>query len=184
MQTGVRVLGWIFGLTMILLSLMVTVETIVRKVFSVSIGGVDELSGYAVALVGPVAFAIALAERSHIRINILYLRLSKNARRLLDAASIFSLTILSMFLTVFAYRTVLDTDQFNSLAQTPWATPLIYPQSLWLLSSAIFSWLALVLLARGLWLARRGDWLALDRALAPGSIEEELEAELQDLKKR
>lgn len=184
MQTVIRLIGWIFGLTMVALSIMVTIETIVRKIFSVSLGGVDELSGYAVAIAGPLAFAIALIERSHIRINILYLRLSVSARRLLDFLSILSLTVLSVFLSFFALRTVMDTYQLKSLAQTPWATPLIYPQSLWIIAMAVFALVSLYLLAKAILLARRKDWASMERCLAPGSLEEELKAELQDMKGR
>ena len=56
---------------MLALSAAVTVETIVRKLFSVSLGGVDELSGYAIAIGAPLAFAVALIEhrRGDIRIS-------------------------------------------------------------------------------------------------------------------
>jgi TRAP-type C4-dicarboxylate transport system permease small subunit len=183
-QAVTRFLGWVFGLTMVALSIMVTIETIVRKLFSVSLGGVDELSGYAVAIAGPLAFAIALTQRSHIRINILYLRLSQPTRRLLDFLSVFSLAALSVFLSFFALRTVLDTYQLKSLAQTPWATPLIYPQSLWVIAMAVFSLVSLYLLGKAALLAYRKDWNSMQRCLAPGSLEEELKAELQDMKER
>ena len=184
MQATIRFLGWLFGLTMVALSIMVTVETIIRKLFSISLGGVDELSGYAVAIAGPLAFAIALIERSHIRINILYLRLSLSARRLLDFLSMIALVALSAFLSFFAYRTLVDTYQLKSLAQTPWATPLIYPQTLWIIGMCIFSVVAIFMLIKAVWLAQRKDWAGVDRCLAPGSLEEELKAELEDLKGR
>lgn len=184
MSGWIRALGWVFGVTMIVLSFMVTIETVIRKLFSVSLGGVDELSGYAVAVIGPLAFAIALVERSHIRINILYLRLTRPVKRVLDALSILTLVLLAGFLTAFAFRTLADTDRFNALAQTPWATPLVYPQSLWLVSTAVFSVTALVVLARAVWSARQRDWNGFDRTLSPGTVEEELRAELEDLDRR
>ncbi len=50
MQALGKFCGIVFGTVMIVLSLVVTVETIIRKVFSVLLGGVDELSGYAIAV--------------------------------------------------------------------------------------------------------------------------------------
>jgi hypothetical protein len=50
-------------------------ETVVRKLFSFSLGGVDEMSGYAIAIGAPLAFAVALVEQSHIRINILHMQM-------------------------------------------------------------------------------------------------------------
>jgi TRAP-type C4-dicarboxylate transport system permease small subunit len=184
MKSLTRLLGWVFGLTMLALSVMVTIETLVRKLFSISLGGVDELSGYAVAIAGPLAITIALIESAHIRINIFYLRMSRPARRVLDVLSMIALTILSGFLSFFAYRTVMDTYQFKSLAQTPWATPMIYPQSLWLLALLIFTATTLILLAKSFVFLNRKDWEAMDQILAPESLEDELKAELEDLKVR
>ncbi len=184
MKSLARLLGWIFGLTMLTLSVMVTIETLVRKLFSISLGGVDELSGYAVAIAGPLAITIALIECAHIRINIFYLRMSRPARRILDMLSMIALTILSSFLSFFAYRTVMDTYQFKSLAQTPWATPMIYPQSLWLLALLVFTATTLFLLVRSFVFLKHKDWEAMDQILAPESLEDELKAELEDLKVR
>ncbi len=184
MKPFVRILGWLFGLTMLALSVMVTIETLVRKIFSISLGGVDELSGYAVAIAGPLAFTIALIECAHIRINIFYLRMSRTTRRLLDVASMIALTVLSGFLSFFAYRTVMDTQHFKSLAQTPWATPLIYPQTLWLIALLVFTATTLYLLLRSLIYLTQKNWDAVDNILAPESLEDELKAELEDLKIR
>ena len=77
--------GIVFGVIMISLSLIVTVETIIRKAFSVSLGGVDELAGYAIAIGAPLAFAIAVIEQSHIRINLLYMKLPRPVQAALNA---------------------------------------------------------------------------------------------------
>ena len=87
MQGYARAASLIFGVMMLLLSAAVTVETLVRKLFSVSLGGVDELSGYAIAVGAPLAFAVALIDRSHIRINLLYQGMGARARAMLDAGA-------------------------------------------------------------------------------------------------
>jgi TRAP-type C4-dicarboxylate transport system permease small subunit len=184
MQAWVRGAALVFGAMMLLLSAAVTVETLVRKLFSISLGGVDELSGYAIAVGAPLAFAIALIERSHIRINLLYVRLGARARGLLDALSVLALGGLAIFLLVFTVRTVLDTRAFNSIAQTPWATPLIYPQAVWLLAMAVFALPAAWLMLRALALLARRDWTELTRNFGPVTVEEELQAELDDLARR
>ncbi|XQU07390.1 hypothetical protein P4544_12030 [Halomonas sp. LY9] len=43
MTTYSRVLGIMFGSVMLLLALLITLETLIRKFFSLSLGGVDEL---------------------------------------------------------------------------------------------------------------------------------------------
>jgi TRAP-type C4-dicarboxylate transport system permease small subunit len=176
--------AWIFGAIMIVLSLLVTVETVVRKVFSISLGGVDELSGYAIAIGAPLAFAVASLEHSHIRINLLYAKLPAQAQAILNVLAVLSIATAALFFALFASRTLTDTIEYKSIAQTPWATPLVYPQSIWLVSMVVFAAIAclLALLAlRALVSGRIGDLAA---KFGPERVEDELSAELEQLKQR
>lgn len=184
MQRYSRAASLIFGVLMLALAAAVTLETLVRKIFSVSLGGVDELSGYAIAVGAPLAFAVALLERSHIRINIFYLRLGERARGILDAMALLSLGALAIFLFVFTVVTVRETHAYQSIAQTPWATPLIYPQALWLAAMAAFLVPAVWLAIKAMLMLARRDWKGLIHLGGPGTVEEELKAELDDLKRR
>ncbi len=179
-----RWLGTVFGVLMLVLSVAVAVETLVRKLFSVSLGGVDELSGYAIAVGAPLAFAVALINRSHIRINLLHMRLPARAQSLLNVAAAVTLGVLAVYLFVFCVRTVMETHTYRSIAQTPWATPLIYPQVLWMLAMSVFALCAVVLAMRSIQLAVRRRWEELDREFHPVSVEEELRSELEDLERR
>ncbi|MFA5538124.1 MAG: TRAP transporter small permease [Gemmobacter sp.] len=184
LNTYARFLGVFFGASMILLSVLIAVETIVRKSFSVSLGGVDEWGGYAMAIGAPIAFAVALVEQAHIRINLLHQRLSRRTRAVLNAVSMLSMGILSLYLLYFTVKTVIDTQTYRSIAQTPMATPLIYPQSIWLVAMALFALTAVLLTARALILLAGRDWAALNQQFGPASAQEELDAELEDAKKR
>lgn len=184
MQRFSRAASLIFGVLMVVLSVAVTLETLLRKMFSFSLGGIDELSGYAIAIGAPLAFAVALLERSHIRINVLYLKLGERTRALLDALSVAAMAALALFLFIFTVVTVRETQAYQSIAQTPWATPLIYPQALWLAAMAAFLVPALWMLARAVSLLLRRDWNGLIHDGSPASVEEELKAELDDLKRR
>lgn len=184
MQAYARIASLVFGITMLALSATVTFETILRKLFSLSLGGVDELSGYAIAIGAPLAFAVALIEQSHIRINLLHLRMPRRLQGGLNAAAAMSLAALSVFLLVFTLQTVRDTQTYKSIAQTPWATPLIWPQSAWLLAMALFALPAVWMGLKALGLLLRGDTDALVQGFGPGSAEEELQAELEDLERR
>jgi len=184
METSAKVMGIIFGATMILLSVAVTIETLLRKLFAHSMAGIDELGGYAIAISAPLCFAVALIERSHIRINLLQMRLSRPVQAVLNALAALSMGVLGAYLLYFTVQTVIDTQAYQSIAQTPWATPLIYPQSVWLVAMAVFTVVALVLAWRALILLAHGNWPALNRQFGPSSAQEELEAELEDLEKR
>ncbi|PMR72444.1 TRAP transporter small permease subunit [Billgrantia endophytica] len=184
MNTYARFLGILFGAMMILLALLITLETIIRKVFSLSLGGVDELGGYAIAIAAPLAFCVAMVEQAHIRINLLHMRLPATVQAVLNALAALSLGLLAAFLLYFTVQTVQDTQAYRSIAQTPWATPLIYPQSVWLVAMSAFALAAFVLSAKALLLLARRDWKALNRRFGPSSAQDELEAELADLEKR
>lgn len=184
MERSVRIAGIVFGAIMIGLSLVVTVETVIRKLFSITFGGVDELSGYAIAIGAPLAFAVAVVEQSHIRINLLHMKLPRVAQATLNAMASLSLGILAFFFFVFTVNTVNDTLAYNAIAQTPWATPLIYPQFVWLLAVAFFTVVAVVIAVRAMAMLLRGRWDDLVQRFGPEGIEEEIEAELRDLERR
>ena len=60
--------GGIFGVLVII----VTIETIARKLFNVSLQGADELGGYALAIGSTLAFSLAVFGRNHIRVDVLH----------------------------------------------------------------------------------------------------------------
>jgi len=179
-----RMAGYAFGAIMITLSLLITVETLIRKLYSISLGGIDELSGYAIAIGAPLAFAVASLEQSHIRINLLYVKLPQFTQAILNAVAAVSIGGLAVFFLVFTIGTVKDTISYKSIAQTPWATPLVYPQTLWLVASVVFAVVASLLAVRAAWLLLRGNMSALAQTYGPERIEDELESELADLKQR
>lgn len=179
-----RILGIIFGIMMLLLAVLITFETLIRKFFSLSLGGVDELGGYAIAIAAPLAFCVAMVEQSHIRINLLHMRLPTTVQAVLNALAALSMGLLAAFLLYFTVQTVLDTHMYRSIAQTPWATPLIYPQAVWLVAMAAFSVAAALLSAKAILLLLKRDWKTLNRQFGPSSATDELEAELADLEQR
>ena len=174
----------LFGVTMLALAVLVTIETVLRKLLSISLGGVDELAGYSIAVGAPLCFGVALLERAHIRINIVYIYLSPRVKAWLDYLSVLSIGLLALFLFAFSVKTVMETQAYRSIAQTPWATPLIYPQAVWLVAMAIFLAPALWVQGRALALLVRGKPAALSAEFGPDTPEDELKAELDDLRRR
>lgn len=184
MERYSRILGIIFGVMMISLSLAVTAETLLRKFLSYSLGGIDELGGYAIAIAAPLTFTVALIGRSHIRINQLTQYFPRKLQAALDVAAVLSMMLLAVFFFWFTVQTVLETREYRSIAQTPWATPLIWPQSIWLITSITFPVAGIVLAVRAVQLLLRRDWTTIRREFGTISAEEELQAELDDLKRR
>jgi TRAP-type C4-dicarboxylate transport system permease small subunit len=175
------VLAWIFGGVFLALAVVVAVETISRKVFNISLQGADELGGYALALGSTISFSLALMGRNHIRVDVFHERLPRGLQAFLNWFSVVALAGFGIFMAWVATKVVADTMQYGSTAQTPWATPLIWPQSIWYAGLVIFALVAsgYALRATVLLLARRLDTLNTD--FHPKSAKEELKEELDDL---
>ncbi|MFD2176323.1 TRAP transporter small permease subunit [Veronia pacifica] len=184
MKTYARICSVIFGLMMMALCIVIALETIIRKVFNYSLGGVDELSGYAIAICAPLCFAIAAIEQSHIRINLFHMRMPRLLRASVNLIAALLLAGLALYLSVFTWRTVQDTQLFGSVAQTPWMTPLIWPQIAWLVAMLTFTFATCFLASKAALFAFQGNMDGLLRHFGPDSVEDELAAELSDLEER
>jgi TRAP-type C4-dicarboxylate transport system permease small subunit len=177
-------LATVFGLVFLGLAALVTIETASRKLFNVSLQGADELGGYALAVGSTIAFSLALIGRNHIRVDVFHELLPRKAQAALNWLAIVSLAVFAVFIDYVALKVVADTLQYHSTAQTPWATPLIYPQAVWYAGLVIFSLVSTGYALRATWLlftGRTGDVL---HEFQPKSAKEELKEELEDLAQR
>lgn len=179
-----RWLGTLFGLIFVALSCMVAVETVVRKVFNYSLQGADELGGYTLALGATIAFSLALMGRSHIRVDVFHDRLPAWLQTGLNWVSAVSLAAFAGLMAYLAWFVIRDTRAYMSVSQTPWATPLQYPQAAWLVGLILFALVAAGYAVRATWLLVRGDVLTLNHEFGPRTTKEEVAEELQDLKAR
>ena len=178
------VLANIFGVIFLALSFVVTVETISRKVFDFSIQGADELGGYSLAVGGVIAFTLALIGRNHIRVDVFHELLGTRAKAALNWLSIVLLAFFAITLVAVCAKVLRETVEFGSTAQTPWATPLVYPQSVWYALLVMFMVAAVILAARATFLLVRRRIDELNVEFHPKSAKEELKEELEDLAQR
>jgi TRAP-type C4-dicarboxylate transport system permease small subunit len=179
-----RIAAWIFGLVFLALAGGVAIETISRKVLNKSLQGIDELGGYALAVGASLAFAVALTSRAHIRIDVVHDRLPKPLRVALNLLATPLLAACALAVMWMAWLALADTIQFNATAQTPWATPLKFPQGLWVAALGLFALVALIECVRMGSLALRGRFDEIDRRYGPRGTKDELDEELADLKAR
>lgn len=174
----------LFGWMMLLLSVLVTVEVVARKVFNVSLQGADELGGYALAVGSSLAFTAALVDRAHVRIDLLHERLPARLQAWLNWLSVASLAAFAALLVWVGLPVIRDTLDYQSTAATPWATPLIYPQGAWYAALCVFAFVALGLFIRASLLLLRGETQRINAAFHPKGATEELQDELADLERR
>jgi TRAP-type C4-dicarboxylate transport system permease small subunit len=177
-------LATIFGSIFLLLSAVVAVETLSRKVFNVSLQGADELGGYALAVGSTIAFSLALMGRAHIRVDVFHEMFPRAMQAALNWLSIVALAAFGAFISWLAFKVIGDTLQYRSTAQTPWATPLIWPQSVWYAGLVTFALVAAGYAVRATLLLCTNRIDTLNHDFHPKSAKEELKEELEDLAQR
>lgn len=177
-------ISWAFGLLLIGLSLFVTLETLMRKAFGESLQGADELGGYVLAISGAFAFTITLAERGHIRIDLLYGKASATTQAILSWLASLSLALFGLFVARYIWLVIRDTLAYGSTAPTAWSTPLIYPQAVWYAAMLVFTVASLWAFGRATILLFSGRIDRLNVEFHPKSATEELADELSDMERR
>jgi len=178
------ILATVFGAIFVVLAVVVTVETLVRKIFNFSLQGADELGGYSLAIGSTIAFALAVAGRNHIRVDVFHERFPRGLKAFLNWLSIVLLAGLATLFVIVSWRVLMESLESRSTAQTPWATPLIYPQSLWYAGLVLFMLMGVGFAVRATWLlvTRRID--ELNEEFHAKSAKEELKEELDSVKAR
>jgi TRAP-type C4-dicarboxylate transport system permease small subunit len=176
-----RWLAWAGGTLIVLSALLVTLEVILRKIFNISLGGADEISGYAFGVATSFALAFALFERAHIRVDAAYNLFPRWGKL---AASLIGIVLLTGFGAVVAYMAwglVADTLQHGSRSITPMRTPLAIPQIPWLAGWIFFVICGALLIVSATLSILRGKPADADRMIGIKSIDEQIEDEAPDL---
>jgi TRAP-type mannitol/chloroaromatic compound transport system permease small subunit len=149
---------WISGTLLLLTCFMIAIEVVLRKVFSVSIGGADELSNYVQAMSCSWAFSYALFRKAHIRIDVLYIHIKKQTMRfILDIVSLLFFGFYMSIVSYFSFGVFYTSFIKKSIANTPMATPLWIPQGLWLMGILAFTLTIFLILAGVLYNWINGD---------------------------
>ena len=160
--------------------MLIGVDVTLRKFFNTSIGGADELAGYALALGTAWSLGAALVERAHIRIDSLYVLLPRWLRLALDFVG------LALFIAFFAliarhgWSVAQQSWVSGSRSQSALATPTVVPQSLWLAGLALFFLVGLALLAHAAMLVARGNAAAAAQAISTRSAAEAVQKEIEE----
>ncbi|MBZ8134339.1 C4-dicarboxylate ABC transporter permease [Afifella sp. IM 167] len=157
-----RMIAIVAGIALLLTVALILLEIVLRQTSVGSIGGSDEISGYVMAGVATWGFAFALSERAHVRIDLIQARLPKAGAAIFDIFALAGISAIAALVSFYAWDVLAKTLARDSHANTPLATPLWIPQSIWF---AGWVWLAIVsvlLLACVLALAVKRDWTGID----------------------
>jgi TRAP-type C4-dicarboxylate transport system permease small subunit len=175
---------WFGGALVLGAAVLIGVDVLLRKFFQTSIGGADEIAGYALALGTSWALGGALLDRAHIRIDSLYVLFPRWLRLALDLAG------LALFLAFFGLVALRGWDVVeqswisSSRSHTALETPTVIPQFLWVAGFAILLAVGALLFLQAVLLMARGESGAATRVISTRSAAEEVEDEIRFIKER
>ena len=168
---------WFGGGLIFLAALLVSADVLARKLFTVSLGGADELSGYAFAIGTAWAFAFTLLRRSNVRVDALYQHLPPKLRAFLDILALLALGVLAAYLTFYAFSVFQTSWVLKAQSNSSLKISLWIPQGIWFLGLVLFVVTLTLLLMRAAVALVAGDWPAIHALLSARSIEEDAQDE-------
>lgn len=175
---------WFGGALILLAAVLIGIDVLMRKFLNRSIGGADELAGYALAIGTAWGLGAALIDRAHIRIDSLYVLFPRRLRIALD---LMALILIVGFFALVAWHglgVVSQSWTSSSRSQSALETPTVIPQALWIVGLLGFMIVGVLLFTYALGMIMRGDLAGAARTIGTRSAEEEVEDEIRDLKER
>ena len=176
-----RAFACLGGVLLLLAAILVSVEVVSRKLFTMVYSGSDELAAYLFAVGTTWSLAHVLVTRGHVRIDALYRHLPLRARAALDIVALLMLGILALAMLDCGFDLTWSNYVEWNRSNTPLRTPLSLPQMPWLFGLVLFAVSIAVALARSLAALGRGDYHTANQTAGVASQDEEIESELASL---
>lgn len=161
------------GALMLGAAILVSVDVIMRKAIGKTVGGADELSGYAFAISVSWSLAFVLLQRANVRVDALYVRLPAKLAALLDLVALVALGSFAIVLARYGFEVVSQSWTLSAHSNSSLGVPLWIPQGLWWLGLVTFVSTLALLLVRGATLLVRGRWDDLQHLIGARSAEED-----------
>ena len=166
------------GALLLAAAIIIGVDVVLRSAFSRSIGGADELSGYALAIATAWGLSFALLHRAHIRIDSLYERFPASTRAGLDILSLLGFLVFVVLTTWRAWGVLRQSIASDAHSISALSTPLAVPQALWVAGLVFLALTLLLLLAESLAALASGDLRAVAGLIGSKAVVEEVREEV------
>jgi TRAP-type C4-dicarboxylate transport system permease small subunit len=181
---GISRVGAIAGGALLLIAaIVIFVDITLRYTVSRTLGGADELAGYALAIASAWGFSAAVLSRSHIRIDTVYVRVRRPVRAALDLMSLVALAFFFALVAWHAWGVVRQSWVSQSRSQSELETLLVIPQGLWFAGLVFFVAVAALLLLRALLAVFGRDLDTLFATIGSKSAVAEAEEEIASIEK-
>ena len=178
-----RFLAILSGWWLIALSFVTVAEILLRKFFSISLQGIDEIGGYTTAIVSAFGFASALTIKAHTRVDFLLGRMPGLLRAVLNALAYALLAGMASYGAWRGWAVLEESLEFQAHANSPLQTPLWLPQGAWLVGLVLFAAASGAMAAHAFWLLL-SDRARLNLFYGPLTLDEEIEAEMGTILER
>ncbi len=179
--TLARASGWICGLLLTVSAVLIGLDIALRQTIVVTIGGANELAGYALAVSSSWGCTVALVHRMHVRIDSVYTRMPARIRALLDMVGLAAFISFLAFVTFYAYKVLEQSIESDTHSISALGAPLAIPQAVWFAGFVVFLAVASVYLLRAMLAFAKGDLRRIRELLGARSIEEEMAFEKASL---
>ena len=179
--TFARASGWICGLLLTVSAVLIGLDIALRQTIVVTIGGANELAGYALAVSSSWGCTVALVHRMHVRIDSVYTRMPARIRALLDMVGLAAFIYFLAFVTFYAYKVLEQSIESDTHSISALGAPLALPQAVWFAGFVVFLAVASVYLLRAMLAFARGDLRRIRELLGARSVEEEMAFEKASL---
>ncbi|MFT5043855.1 MAG: TRAP-type C4-dicarboxylate transport system permease small subunit [Porticoccaceae bacterium] len=153
---------------LLLVSVLVTIVDIVLRQTGNSLGGTDELSGYAMAIATSWGMSYTLTNLAHVRIDLVRARCNPPLRSLFDAIALLSLAGTAIVIAYRVWPVLEKSIENSSTANTTLETPLWIPQSMWMAGWLWFAVSAVLMTLVLIISAFQSDYEAINRTAGLG----------------
>lgn len=165
------------GGLILIAALLVATDVLLRKLLSVTLGGADEVAGYALAVGSAWSYSAVLLKRGNVRVDAAYRLMPRLARALLDLLAVASIGLLTGIFAWYGYEVFMTSWELGSRSNSELAAPLWLPQAMWWAGLTQCTLTALVLFLRATVAMIQGDEAQFAGLVGARSIEEDAAGE-------
>lgn len=165
---------WFGGILILLAAIVIGVDVILRRFLTISIGGADELAQFALAIGSTWAFAGALVDRCHIRVDSAYHFFPKAIQRTADFVSLILFLVFFSLIAWHAKDMISQSWISDTISRSSLQIPMVIPQGIWLLGLLSFLFSIVITLLAGIHFWISGNIDEVKKLAGVKSIDEEV----------
>jgi len=173
-----RLMAYAAGWTFVACALFICGDIIGRSFFGISSASTVEMSGYMLACGISWALANTLAERAHVRVDVLVNHAPETLQAFLHVFALVLLFFFSIFIAWAGLSLVEESLLFSAHDSSAFYTPLAIPQSIWLIGLAALAVMSGALLIEAILLVATGRLAEVVELLHARTINDEAEEAL------